>query len=116
MPLNGKTCCPLHTIRLDVERAAPSRAQRRVLRRMSRYLAGDDPRVAAAAAPVAAAAAAPPADALAGALHARVGAALGAADAAAGGALLGEFTVRGAPAARACTVDPPPRRPLTLLV
>lgn len=98
VPLNGKTCCPLHTIRLDVAAATLSKAQRRVLRRMNRFLAGDDPR-AAAEAPSPAAAPPRPVDAVAVMLHTRIVAAATAADAAAAGALLhggalGTFSVR----------------------
>lgn len=40
-PSADKTCCPPYTIRLSVDQFLPTREQRRVLRRMNRYLNGD---------------------------------------------------------------------------
>jgi len=37
-PNNRKTCCPQYTIRLDVERFKPSKSQKRVKKRMERFL------------------------------------------------------------------------------
>lgn len=36
-----ETCCPQYTIRLDVSKFKPSKAQRHVLNRVRRYLEGD---------------------------------------------------------------------------
>lgn len=41
-PVMHETCCPQYTIRLDVARFKPVKAQRQVLNRLRRYLDGED--------------------------------------------------------------------------